>query len=85
MSSKHKPEPTKSECPITAEKFAMGAKSLIVTIGGQQFVAEPKEFSTGSFGWYVNAKMVAEVDGQPLKVSIGANLTVVGSKEAARK
>jgi len=41
-----------------------------------------KEFSTGSFGWYLNGKIVVTVDGKPCSVQVGMNLTVVGSKEA---
>jgi len=41
-------------------------------------------FSTGSFGWYYNGKTTVMVDGKPLSVQVGLNLTVVGSKEAER-
>jgi hypothetical protein len=70
----------KSSCPITRGQFGK-AKPVTVTIGTQQYVAEPKEFSTGSLGWYLNGKTVVEVDGVPVSVQIGMNLTVVGSKE----
>ncbi len=46
-------------------------------------VAEPKGFSTGSFGWYLNGKVTLTIDGKAVPVQIGANFTVVGSKEAA--
>ena len=46
--------------------------------------ADKKAFSTGSFGWYLNGKTVIQVDGKPLNVQVGLNLTVVGSKEAER-
>lgn len=39
-------------------------------------------FSTGSFGWNVNAKLVTP-QGDTLQV--GINVTVIGSKEAARQ
>jgi hypothetical protein len=47
-------------------------------------LAEVKQFSTGSFGWYMNGKTVVTVDGKTVSVQIGMNMTVVGSKEAAR-
>jgi hypothetical protein len=47
-------------------------------------LAEVKQFSTGSFGWYMNGKTVVTVDGKPVSVQIGMNLTVVGSKDAER-
>jgi hypothetical protein len=55
-----------------------------VAINGQEMLAEVKSFSTGSFGWYLNGKIVATIDGKPVSVQIGMNLTVVGSKEAER-
>jgi hypothetical protein len=47
-------------------------------------IADPKTFSTGSFGWYMNGKTTITVDGKPLPVQVGLNLTVVGSKDAER-
>jgi hypothetical protein len=44
-------------------------------------IAEVKEFSTGSLGWYLNGKTTVEVGGTPVSVQIGLNLTIVGSKE----
>ncbi len=61
------------------------AEPLKVTINGQDMLAEVKQFSTGSFGWYMNGKTVVTVDGKAISVQIGMNLTVVGSKEAARE
>ena len=55
-----------------------------VTVGNSKLIADKREFSTGSFGWYYNGKTTVTVDGKPLSVQIGLNLTVVGSKEAER-
>jgi hypothetical protein len=74
----------KSTCPISRTQFVEKAEPLKVTINGQEQVAEVKEFSTGSFGWNINAKTVIHVDGKPLSVQIGMNMTVVGSKDAER-
>jgi hypothetical protein len=75
---------TKTDCPVTKEQFVESAKPVLIKIGGQTIEAEVKEFSTGSFGWYMNGKATidVEVDGEPvtLKVQIGGNLIVVGSK-----
>jgi len=71
----------KTNCPINREQFRNGAKAVAVTIAGTQMLADPKEFSTGSLGWYLNGKAVIDVDGVPVTVQIGMNLTVVGSKE----
>jgi hypothetical protein len=47
-------------------------------------LAAGKEFSTGSFGWYLNGKVLAPIDGKNVSVQIGMNLTVVGSKDAEK-
>ena len=69
-------------CPISLSKFLGSAQPVRVEISGNGMMAEVKEFSTGSFGWYLNGKTVIDVAGTPLSVQIGMNLTVVGSKEA---
>jgi hypothetical protein len=68
-------------CPITRSEFRENAKTIKVEINGVPMMAEVKEFSTGSFGWYLGGKSVIEVDGKQLSVQIGMNLTVVGSKD----
>jgi hypothetical protein len=75
---------TKTTCPITQTLFLEKATPLKVNINGQDMLAEVKSFSTGSFGWYMNAKTVIEIDGKAVSVQIGMNMTIVGSKDAAR-
>ena len=75
----------KTTCPITHTEFKVKAKPVKVKIGEQELTAAVKEFSTGSLGWYLNGKTVISVDGKAVSVQIGMNLTVVGSKEAARE
>jgi hypothetical protein len=72
----------KSACPVTREEFKAKAKSVSVSVEGVPLTAEPKEFSTGSFGWYLSGKATIVVDGKPVQVQVGANLTIIGSKEA---
>jgi hypothetical protein len=74
----------KSPCPVSLSQFLEKAEPLKVVINGQEMLAEVKSFSTGSFGWYINGKTIVSVDGKPVSVQIGMNLTVVGSKEAER-
>ncbi len=74
----------KSPCPITKTQFLEKAEAVKITIGSTELVADKREFSTGSFGWYHNGKTTIMVDGKPLSIQIGLNLTVVGSKEAER-
>jgi hypothetical protein len=69
-------------CPVSREQFLKAAKPLTLTIDGKTLVAPVKEFSTGSFGWFTNDKLVVEVDGVPVKVQPSISLVVVGSKDA---
>jgi hypothetical protein len=72
-------------CPVTRAEFRTGAKPLKVEINGIPMSAEVKEFSTGSFGWYLNGKASVDVGGKPVNVQIGLNMTVVGSKELPKE
>ncbi len=71
----------KTTCPITRAQFTEGAKPVEVVVNGIPLIAEVKEFSTGSLGWYLNGKTTIKVGDSPVSVQIGMNLTIVGSKE----
>lgn len=71
----------KTNCPITRKEFHEKAKAVPVLINDTKLMADVKEFSTGSLGWYLNGKVTIEIDGKPVSVQIGMNLTIVGSKE----
>jgi len=71
----------KTSCPITRAEFHEHAKPVPIKIGEVPMLAEVKEFSTGSLGWYLNGKTTVEVGGKAVTVQIGMNLTIVGSKE----
>lgn len=75
----------KTSCPITRKQFQDGAKAVKVVINDVPLIAEVKEFSTGSLGWYLNGKTTIDVDGTPVSVQIGMNLTIVGSKELPKE
>ena len=72
-------------CPISLSDFVANAQPVEVQIAGSTLTASPKTFSTGSFGWYLNGKVTITVNGKPVIVQVGANLAVVGSKEAKRE
>lgn len=74
----------KTTCPVTRAQFKETAEPLKVVINGQELIADPKEFSTGSFGWFLNGKVLVPVGGKNVSVQVGINLTVVGSKEAEK-
>lgn len=74
----------------SAEQFLAAVSDepveLFVRINGQEFrigTAVPRQFNSGSFGWYLSAKAEPVVNGSPVRLQIGANLTVIGSKKLA--
>lgn len=71
----------KARCPITRPEFLAKASALNIVVDGQTLSAAPREFSTGSFGWFLNGKLTLQVDGKALPVQVSANFTVVGSKD----
>ncbi len=71
----------KTECPITRKQFADGAKPVLVSINDRPSLASPREFSTGSLGWFINEKTVISVGGEMVSVQAQVTLTVIGSKE----
>ena len=75
----------KTICPISRGEFKTHAKPVTVKINESPFVAEPREFSTGSLGWNINGKMTIEIGGKMVSVQIGMNLTIVGSKELPKE
>jgi hypothetical protein len=75
----------KTICPISRKDFLTHAKPITIKIGEIPLVAEPREFSTLSLGWYLNGKTSIEVNGVPVAVQIGMNLTIVGSKELPKE
>ena len=75
----------KTTCPITKQEFMEKATPVTIEIGGTRMTAEAREFSTGSFGWYLTGKASLTVDGKPIQVQVGCNLAVVGSKDAPRE
>lgn len=71
----------KTTCPISRKDFHAKAQPITVQIGGNSFTAPPREFSTGSLGWYINSKTTVDVGGVSVPVQIGLNITLLGSKE----
>jgi hypothetical protein len=75
----------KTTCPITRKHFVENAKAVDVVVNGIPLIAEVKEFSTGSLGWYLNGKTTIKVGETAVSVQIGMNLTIVGSKELPKE
>lgn len=65
--------------------FMTAAQPVYVVVGASALrdgalPAEPREFGTGSCGWYVTGKVSLMVEGRPVAVQVGLNLVVVHSK-----
>jgi hypothetical protein len=75
----------KTSCPVTRAEFLQNAQPVEVVINGVPLIAEVKEFSTGSLGWYLNGKTTVRVNDKPVSVQIGMNLTIVGSKDLPKE
>ena len=71
----------KASCPVSRAQFREQAQGVEVTINGVPLLADVKEFSTGSLGWYLNGKTTIKVGETPVNVQIGLNLTIVGHKD----
>lgn len=70
-------------CPVSKKDFLESAKAVKVTINGQDFWMEPREFNSGSFGWQLTGKSSVELaGGKVLHLQVGLNATVIGSKDA---
>jgi hypothetical protein len=74
----------KTTCPLSHKEFKDHAKPIEVTINGERMDAPARTFSTGSLGWYVSKKATITINGKPVTVQIGLNMTIVGSKDVPK-
>ena len=70
----------KNVCAISRADFFATAKPLEITINGVPMIAEIKEFSTGSYGFYLNGKVTVLVGEKRVPLQVGGNFTVPHSK-----
>merc|ERR1711879_290230 len=65
---------------MSRKDFMKAAKAQTIEIGGKTVKLLPKEYSTGSVGFYSNQKVSISVNGVDLQLQANLSLTVVGSK-----
>jgi hypothetical protein len=65
---------------IKGSKFMSVASNLSLNVFGNELEGEPREFSSGKFGWYVGGKIEVEVNGKMLWGQVGCNLVMIGSE-----
>ncbi len=73
---------------ISKAAFHRGAKLLKVQIlAGSKIAAEfeldPREFSSGSFGWFASEKLNVPVGNERVRCQLSLNVTVIGSKNSS--
>jgi hypothetical protein len=69
-------------CPISKGQFLASAQPVEVTVNGVPLAAQPKTFSTGSFGYFVNDKLTIRIGDTLVKLQLNITATVIGSKDA---
>lgn len=66
---------------MTRKHFMDNAQPFKVKIGDKEVKVPPKNFSTGSCGFYASQKVTLDVDGQPLTLQCQFSCQVIGSKQ----
>ncbi|MBY0513839.1 MAG: hypothetical protein K2P78_07990 [Gemmataceae bacterium] len=70
-------------CSVSRDEFHRNAKPITADIGGSPVLLEPREFSSGGFGWHASDKLTLKLaNGQLVRVQAGITLAVVNSKFA---
>jgi hypothetical protein len=72
-------------CALTLEEFLKAAKPISVKIGDQTLTANVKHFSTGSYGFYLNAPITLLVGDTAVEFQVGCNITARNSKPKAEE
>jgi hypothetical protein len=80
--------PAKKVCEINRKEFEAEAKGVAIDLAGVHIprgtisvTAAPREFSSGSLGWYVNAPTELMLNGVAVKVQVQVTITVANSKD----
>mmetsp|Transcript_87310 Transcript_87310/g.271259 ORF Transcript_87310/g.271259 Transcript_87310/m.271259 type:complete len:232 (-) Transcript_87310:154-849(-) len=66
---------------MTRKEFMKKAKGFAVQIGDRKIQGAPKQFSTGSCGFFGASKVVLKVGDEDLTLQCQINCTVIGSKQ----
>lgn len=65
---------------MTRTHFRENAQALVTNLGPLQFTVTPREFSTGSCGWFYGSKHELPVGDDKVTCQLTINCTVLGSK-----
>ena len=75
------------DCSISKAEFRKGAERMVLQIGSwgdgaAKYELDPREFSSGSFGWFASEKLVIPVGDKRVRCQMSLNVTVIGSKNS---
>eukprot|EP00041_Stephanoeca_diplocostata_P019469 m.420196 g.420196 ORF g.420196 m.420196 type:complete len:197 (+) comp21314_c0_seq2:217-807(+) len=65
---------------MTGADFLANANDLEVKLFGNTVKGEPREFTSGKYGWYAGGKIEVEVNGKTIWGQLGINLVMIGSQ-----
>lgn len=66
---------------MTRKEFIKAAKSQKITLDGVEVTVQPKQFSTGTVGWFTNEKRDFTLkNGKTVRCQVQLQLFVCGSK-----
>ena len=65
---------------MSVSKFLDSGKALEIDVDGNILRGEPRSFSSGNLGWYLNGKVPIDVGGVTVWAQVGMNVTIPGSQ-----
>jgi hypothetical protein len=68
-------------CRVSRTQFRDNAKELSCKVGDVLMSAGPREFTSGTLGWYGRGESQLDVDGTPVDVKIQVQVWVNNSKK----
>lgn len=71
----------RKDCPITLNQFLTLARPITLMVDGQSITLEPREYSSGSFGFGYYGKVTTKIGEQQIKLQASISLVVANSKK----
>ncbi len=69
-------------CAVSRADFRKNAKALNGSVNDTPIAIAPKEFKTGTLGWFANGSTIVMMDGVPVKATFMVQLFIPHSQEA---
>lgn len=70
-----------AKCAVTREEFK-AAKPFMASLNGIPVAVTPKEFKTGTLGWFANGKVSLDVNGTVVNASFMIQVFIPHSADA---